>query len=74
LLLRVRGQSASWLFRYAAASGRRREMGMGIAKRGSAAQAGDALTLARNPPHFANNARAARSIIPDSSALPRICW
>lgn len=54
LLLRVRGESASWVFRYTAASGRRREMGLGVARRGSAAQAGDGLTLARG---LAHNAR-----------------
>lgn len=53
LLLRVRGESASWVLRYTAASGRRREMGLGIARRGSAAQAGDALTLARRLAHEA---------------------
>jgi hypothetical protein len=30
LLLRVRGGSASWVFRYTAASGKRREMGLGV--------------------------------------------
>ena len=53
LLLRVRGQSASWVFRYTAASGKRREMGLGVARRGSAAQAGDGLTLARSLAHTA---------------------
>ena len=48
LLLRIRGDSASWVFRYTAASGRRREMGLGIARRGSAAQAGEGLTTARD--------------------------
>ena len=48
LLLRVRGESANWVFRYTAASGRRREMGLGVAHRGSTAQAGDAITLARD--------------------------
>jgi hypothetical protein len=53
VLLRVRGESASWVFRYTAASGRRREMGLGVARRGSTAQAGDALTLARGLAHGA---------------------
>jgi integrase len=53
LLLRVRGESASWVFRYTAASGRRREMGLGVARRASTAQAGDALTLARGLAHKA---------------------
>ena len=48
LLLRIRGQSASWVLRFTAATGRRREMGLGIARRGSAAQAGDSLTAARD--------------------------
>ncbi len=53
LLLRVSGESASWVFRYTAATGKRREMGLGVARRGSAAQAGDALTLARGLAHAA---------------------
>ena len=53
LLLRVRGESASWVFRYTAPAGRRREMGLGVARRGSSAQAGDALTLARRLAHEA---------------------
>lgn len=40
LLLRVRGESASWVLRYTAATGRRREMGLGIADRGSQKRAG----------------------------------
>lgn len=48
LLLRVRGDSASWVLRYTAATGRRREMGLGIARRGSPRQAGDSLTGARD--------------------------
>ena len=55
LMLRVRdgGASSSWVFRYTAATGRRREMGLGVARRGSAAQAGDGLTLARGLAHAA---------------------
>lgn len=53
LLLRVRGESASWVFRYTSPSGRRREMGLGIAHRGSPGQAGDALTGARDAAHKA---------------------
>jgi integrase len=53
LLLRVRGESSSWVFRYTADTGKRREMGLGVARRGSAAQAGDGLTLARNLAHKA---------------------
>ena len=39
LLLRGRGTAASYVYRYTAASGRRREMGLGLAHRGSLAQA-----------------------------------
>jgi integrase len=54
LILRLRGQSASWVFRYTATSRRRREMGLGVARLGSNAQAGDSLTTARD---LARNAR-----------------
>ncbi len=47
LMLRVRGESASWVLRYTAASGRRREMGLGVCRRSSSAQAGESLTGAR---------------------------
>ncbi len=47
LLLRVRGESASWVLRYTAANGKRREMGLGVAHRGSQKQAGASLTEAR---------------------------
>lgn len=47
LLLRIRGASCSWVFRFTAPTGRRREMGLGVAHRGSAAQAGESLTAAR---------------------------
>ncbi|MDP1648540.1 MAG: integrase arm-type DNA-binding domain-containing protein [Rubrivivax sp.] len=53
LLLRVRGDSASWVFRYTAPSGKRREMGLGVVHRGSLAQAGDSLTAARDAAHKA---------------------
>src|SRR4051812_21288593 len=46
LILRIRGQSASWVFRYTAATGKRREMGLGVARLGSNAQAGDSVTTA----------------------------
>jgi hypothetical protein len=55
LLLRIRGESASWVFRFTAASGKRREMGLGPARRGSAAQAGDSLTTARDLAHAARD-------------------
>lgn len=47
LLLRIRGASCSWVFRFTALSGRRREMGLGVARRGSPAQIGESLTAAR---------------------------
>lgn len=53
LLLRVKEDSCSWVFRYTAPSGRRREMGMGVCHRGSAAQAGASLTAARDLSHKA---------------------
>lgn len=53
LLLRVRGDSASWVFRFTAPTGRRREMGQGVAFRGSPAQAGESLTAARDAAHAA---------------------
>ncbi len=48
LILRIRGQSASWVLRYTAATRKRREMGLGIARLGSNAQVGDSLTTARD--------------------------
>ncbi|MCE3269678.1 MAG: integrase [Ramlibacter sp.] len=56
LLLRIRGVSASWVFRFTSASGRRREMGLGVARRGSAV-AGDSLTSVRK------QAQAARELL-----------
>lgn len=53
LVLRVRGESASWVFRYTAPSGKRREAGFGVVRRGSAQQAGDSLTAARRRAHDA---------------------
>ena len=53
LLLRVRGQSASWVLRYTASTGRRREMGLGIARRASAALAGDSVSSTRELAHSA---------------------
>lgn len=53
LLLRVRGTSASWVLRYTAPTSRRREMGLGVARRGSSAQIGDSLTAARRLAHDA---------------------
>ncbi|MCE2660890.1 MAG: integrase arm-type DNA-binding domain-containing protein [Rubrivivax sp.] len=56
LLLRVRGTFSSWVYRFTAPSGRRREMGLGAALRGSAKQAGDTLTGARELAHKAREA------------------
>lgn len=53
LLLRVRGGSASWVLRYTAASGKRREMGLGPADRSSLSAAGKALILGRDLAHAA---------------------
>jgi integrase len=51
LLLRVRGESCSWVLRYTSPTGRRREMGLGVCRRGSPAQAGDSGTGARDIAH-----------------------
>jgi integrase len=48
LMLRVRGSSVSWVLRYTAPSGRRREMGLGAARRGNAKDSGESLTAARD--------------------------
>lgn len=53
LLLRVRGDSSSWVLRYTSPAGRRREMGLGVALRGSARQIGDGLTGTRDAAHKA---------------------
>jgi integrase len=53
LLLRVRGDGASWVYRFTSPAGRRREMGLGKAYLGSAKQAGDSLTGARHVAHAA---------------------
>jgi hypothetical protein len=53
LLLRIRGASCSWVYRFTSAAGRRCEMGLGVARRGSAAQAGQSLTGAREAAHRA---------------------
>lgn len=48
LLLRVRGDSASWVMRYTSPTGRRREMGLGVARRANAALVGESITTARD--------------------------
>jgi len=55
LLLRVRRDSASWVLRYTAHSGERREMGLGVARRNNAAATGDSLTTARRLAHEARD-------------------
>lgn len=55
LLLRVRGESASWVLRYTAPTGRRREMGLGVARRNNPAATGDSLTTARRLAHEARD-------------------
>jgi integrase len=57
LLLRVRAESASWVLRFTAPGSRRREMGLGPARRGSTTQAGDSVKLVRDL------ARGAREVI-----------
>ena len=54
LLLRVRGDTASWGVRFTSpTTGKRREMGLGTCHRGSVALAGDSLTGARDLAHKA---------------------
>jgi integrase len=53
LSLRVQGTAASWVLRYTDPTGKRREMGLGVAFRGSTKQAGDSLTTARDLAHKA---------------------
>lgn len=48
LMLRVRGESASWVLRYTAPSGRRRQMGLGVARRGTSRECGESLAGARD--------------------------
>lgn len=47
LILRIREESAAWVFRFTAATGKRREMGLGAAHRNNPAIAGSSLTGAR---------------------------
>ncbi len=48
LLLRVRGESCSWVLRYTSPTGRRREMGLGVCHRASPAQSGESLMAVRD--------------------------
>ena len=63
LLLRIRGASASWVFRYTAPTGKRREMGLGVAHRSNPAHAGASLTAARDLA-FAARDQLARNLDP----------
>ena len=47
LFLRVKGSNASWVYRYTAPDGRRREMGLGIAECAALMAAGEAIRRAR---------------------------
>jgi integrase len=53
LLLRVNGGRATWVLRFTAPTGKRREMGLGAAHRASVAQAGESLKTARDLAHEA---------------------
>jgi integrase len=55
LMLRVRGDSAIWVLRYTALTGRRREMSLGAARRSNSAQAGTGLAAARDLAHAARD-------------------
>jgi hypothetical protein len=55
LILRVSASGASWVLRFTSPAGRRREMGLGIALRGTVAQAGESLTAARQAAHEARD-------------------
>jgi integrase len=47
LLLRVRGNSCSWVLRFTSPTGRRREMGLGVERRSNSAETGASLTAVR---------------------------
>jgi len=61
LLLRCSGENATWVFRYTAPSGKRREMGLGTCIRNNAQAAGASLTQARE---LANRARTLLASVP----------
>jgi hypothetical protein len=61
LLLRVRGESATWGYRFTSPSGRRREMGLGVADRNNQKAAGASLDNARK------RAAKARDLLADGS-------
>jgi len=60
LLLRVRGESSSWVFRFTSKSGKRREMGFGRAYRNNAQAAGESLVAARKRAQDARDKSAAQ--------------
>ncbi len=53
LMLHVGDSGASWVLRFTATSGKRREMGLGMSERGTVARAGQSLTAARDQAHKA---------------------
>ena len=61
LLLRCSGENATWVLRYTAPSGKRREMGLGTCIRNNAQAAGASLTHARE---LANSARKLLASVP----------
>lgn len=61
LYLRISASRASWVFRFTAPSGRRREMGLGVCDRHNSAAAGASLTAARTA---AAKARALLAEVP----------
>lgn len=61
LLLRCSGTGATWVFRFTAPTGKRREMGLGTCRRHNAQAAGVSLTQARE---FAAKARAMLADVP----------
>jgi hypothetical protein len=68
-LLRVRGESCSWVLRYTSPTGRRREMGLGVCRRGSPHQAGDSVTGARDTAHKGREGSRALDIGPLRAGL-----
>lgn len=61
LILRCSGENAAWVFRYTAATGKRREMGLGTCERSNAQAAGASIRAAREA---AAKARAMLAEVP----------
>lgn len=61
LILRCSGENAAWVFRYTAATGKRREMGLGTCERSNAQTAGASIKAAREA---AGKARAMLGEVP----------